>query len=166
MIEAHISGRNYSLTQDPESGQWSIDGKAIAADVQTTSDGGLHMLVDGRSVHVRVEEGEGKSRIVEVNGHRFEVDLKDHYDRLLDQLGMSRTDDVADQDLKAPMPGKVLEINVAVGQSVAKGDALLILEAMKMENVIKAPADATVLSVHCVQGEAVEKNAVLIAFEA
>lgn len=164
MIEAHISGRSYSLTQDKENGQWSLDGTPVTADVQPSSDGGLHMLVDGRSVHVRVEEGEGKMRIVEVNGHRFEVNLKDHYDRLLDQLGMSRTDDVADQDLKAPMPGKVLSITVTEGQVVSKGDPLLILEAMKMENVIKAPADAVVGSILCTQGAAVEKNTVLIAF--
>ena len=63
------------------------------------------------------------------------------------------------------MPGKVLSVEVVPGQSVSKGDALLILEAMKMENVIKAPQDAVVKEVNCKQGEAVEKGVVLVGFE-
>ena len=67
--------------------------------------------------------------------------------------------------LKAPMPGKVLEVMVEVGQEVAKGEGLLILEAMKMENVLKAEDGGIVKSVNVSVGEAVEKNNVLIEFE-
>ena len=165
MIEAHISGRVYQLEHDADSGQWTVNGSPVSVDVEHLADGSRHLLVDGRSVHVRSEAGEGKSSVVEVNGQRFEVALKDHYDRLLDQLGMARGADAAQGDLKAPMPGKVLSVEVVPGQSVSKGDALLILEAMKMENVIKAPQDAVVKEVNCKQGEAVEKGVVLVGFE-
>jgi biotin carboxyl carrier protein len=63
------------------------------------------------------------------------------------------------------MPGMVLSVSVAEGQQVQKGDPLLVLEAMKMENVIKSPGEGTVKSIAVKAGAAVEKNALLIRFE-
>jgi biotin carboxyl carrier protein len=63
------------------------------------------------------------------------------------------------------MPGKVLDILITKGQAVAKGDGLLILEAMKMENLLKAEQDGTIKSVNVSVGEAVEKNNILIDFD-
>ena len=61
----------------------------------------------------------------------------------------------------APMPGTILKVNVAQGAAVKKGDVLMVLEAMKMENEIMAPADGTVASVNVAQGASVEAGAVL-----
>ncbi len=63
--------------------------------------------------------------------------------------------------VKAPMPGTILKVNVTAGQSVKKGDILMILEAMKMENEILAQADGTVVSVNVQSGSAVETGALL-----
>ena len=65
------------------------------------------------------------------------------------------------QTIAAPMPGTILKVNVSNGQAVKKGDVLMILEAMKMENEILAPCDATVASVNVAQGTSVESGAVL-----
>ena len=65
------------------------------------------------------------------------------------------------QTITAPMPGTILKVNVANGQAVKKGDVLMVLEAMKMENEIMAPADATVASVNINAGASVEAGAVL-----
>ena len=65
------------------------------------------------------------------------------------------------QTINAPMPGTILKVNVSNGQSVKKGDVLMVLEAMKMENEILAPCDATVSSVNVAQGATVESGAVL-----
>jgi biotin carboxyl carrier protein len=62
------------------------------------------------------------------------------------------------------MPGLVHQILISEGQIVKKGDALLILEAMKMENVIKSPADGTATKIRVSKGQNVEKNQVLIQF--
>lgn len=66
------------------------------------------------------------------------------------------------ETVNAPMPGNVLDIKVANGASVKKGDVLIILEAMKMENEIVAPQDGTVASVNTSVGEQVEAGAVLV----
>lgn len=65
------------------------------------------------------------------------------------------------QTISAPMPGTILKVNVSNGQAVKKGDVLMILEAMKMENEILAPCDATVASVNVSQGASVDSGAVL-----
>ena len=62
----------------------------------------------------------------------------------------------------APMPGKVVKVNVSVGQAVKRGEAVLILEAMKMENDIVAPQDGTIASINVSNGDAVESGAVLV----
>ena len=64
--------------------------------------------------------------------------------------------------VKAPMPGNIMKINAKVGASVKKGDVLVVLEAMKMENDICAPADGTVASIEVAQGATVETDAVLV----
>jgi biotin carboxyl carrier protein len=77
----------------------------------------------------------------------------------LDNLNSKKVNEV-----KAPMPGLVLEIRVNVGDAVKKGDAILVLEAMKMENILKSPTDGTVSKINVKKGIAVEKNQVLINF--
>ena len=64
--------------------------------------------------------------------------------------------------VKAPMPGNIIKVNVKPGASVKKGDVLIVLEAMKMENDICAPADGVVASVEVAQGASVETDAVLV----
>ena len=64
--------------------------------------------------------------------------------------------------VKAPMPGNIMKVNVKPGAAVKKGDVLMVLEAMKMENDICAPADGTVASVEVAQGATVETDAVLV----
>ena len=66
--------------------------------------------------------------------------------------------------LDAPMPGNILDVLVSKGDKVAKGDPLLILEAMKMENVIKAPTDVTIQKINVLVGDNVGKNQTLIEF--
>lgn len=109
------------------------------------------------------EEGRATFRI---NGVRKEVRVLDERAQLLEKMGMSARTVVASGDIKAPMPGKVLQVLVNAGDTVEEGQALLVLEAMKMENVIKAIAEGTVLDIPVSPGQAVEKGSLLVAFEA
>ena len=108
---------------------------------------------------------ESKEVIVKVNGTNYSIQLKDRYDDLLKSLGMEGAGAAKLKDLKAPMPGMVLDILVNEGDQVEKDSPLLILEAMKMENVIKSPAQGIVKKVNAIKGNAVEKNNVLIEFQ-
>ena len=63
--------------------------------------------------------------------------------------------------VNAPMPGKILGVKASVGQAVKKGDVVVVLEAMKMENEIVAPQDGTIASINVAVGDSVESGAVL-----
>lgn len=102
---------------------------------------------------------------LKVNGTLYEVDLKDRIDFFLEAQGMTDLTKVVINDLKAPMPGLVLDIKVNAGDDVKEGDALFILEAMKMENVIKSPTHSKIKSINVTKGQAVEKNQLLIEFD-
>lgn len=99
------------------------------------------------------------------NGENIKIQLREPLDDLLKSMGLEDAMTPKVSDVKAPMPGLVLEINVNPGDQVKKGDTIVVLEAMKMENSIKSPTDAVVHSVVVTKGQAVDKNAVLVNFD-
>jgi len=99
------------------------------------------------------------------NHSTHELVFKSDLDLVLDKMGIKRTFEAVNTDVKAPMPGKVLDVVVNVGDEVKKGDAILILEAMKMENVLKAEGDCIIKSVLVENHQSVEKNQVLVELE-
>jgi biotin carboxyl carrier protein len=125
-----------------------------------------HLLHNGNSYNIELikSDPEEKTMLIKINTLRYELKLKDKYDELLHQLGLDNLTVKQVSDVKAPMPGMVLNILVKEGDSVKKGDALLVLEAMKMENIIKASGDAVIKKITAVKGTAVEKNQLLIQF--
>jgi hypothetical protein len=126
--------------------------------------GRFNILYNNRSYSAVVlsADYENKSFAVRIDRHTFNLNVKDRFDLLAEQLGFSAKSSKKANEIKAPMPGMVLSVLVSEGQEVKMGESVLILEAMKMENVIKAPADCTVKHVKVKQGNAVEKNQVLI----
>ena len=144
----------------------SLNGKDYQLDI-TPERNGIHLLKDNQSFRVSYVDMDydTKTFTVQVNGNAYTVEAKDRFDLLLEELGMEDLAGSAINDLKAPMPGLVLSIDVKPGHSVSKGDALVVLEAMKMENVLKAASDAVVKNVAVEIGKAVEKNQILIEFE-
>jgi biotin carboxyl carrier protein len=127
----------------------------------------FHLIFNHKSYTVEILEVESESKNISIklNGNVYSFSVKDRFDLLLEQMGMSANAGAKLAELKAPMPGLVLTIAVEIGQEVKKGDSLLVLEAMKMENVIKSPADVKIKSIAISKGQAVEKNQLLISFE-
>jgi biotin carboxyl carrier protein len=107
----------------------------------------------------------GKTLRIEIEGETFEVEVKDALDQMLENMGFNKIAGKHIKELKAPMPGLVLNIAVTEGQQVLAGDRILILEAMKMENSILIPADATIKRIAVVAGQAVEKGQVLVELD-
>ena len=103
--------------------------------------------------------------LVRVNGVERQLQVLDRQKLLLDSLGMNSAESGVEMEVFAPMPGKVLSIEVSNNETVEEGQALLVLEAMKMENVIRAPRAGVIASVDASAGQAVEKGAALVTYE-
>jgi biotin carboxyl carrier protein len=145
----------------------TANGENFTIDIVKQSENGWHLLHENKSYNIQIAKAdiENKAFVISVNGMDYEVKAKDDFDLLLDKMGLSNLTQTKVNNLKAPMPGLVLEILVEAGQTVEKGTQLLILEAMKMENVLKSPAEGVVKKIEVVKGQAVEKNFVLLTFE-
>ena len=144
-----------------------INGSLANYDLIKESATKFHMIKDNKSYNLEVLESNNaqKEFIIKVNGNEYELKATDKYDELLSKMGIYRGAAAKVNELKAPMPGLVFDIKVEVGQEVAEGEPLMILEAMKMENVLKSPADVVIKSIEIKKQEAVEKNQVLIKFD-
>jgi biotin carboxyl carrier protein len=103
-----------------------------------------------------------KTMTLRINGRTYLAQAEDELDILLKQLGMGAGASAKVNNIKAPMPGLILQLLVTEGQTIQKGDSLLILEAMKMENVIKSPGEGVVKTIKVTQGSPVDKNQILI----
>lgn len=143
-----------------------IVGKSGEFNLSILGERSFHVIYEGGSYSVTVVKVNitEKSVSLLVNGKKATVKLSTELDQLLQRLGMENVGAGKAKDLTAPMPGLIHSILVEEGADVKKGEALLILEAMKMENVIKAQADASVGSIKVKPGDSVEKGELLIAF--
>src|SRR6056297_3630883 len=92
-----------------------------------------------------------------LDGHWYEVDVRNEQDLLLDRLGFKRAGEIGEGELNAPMPGKILEVLVSEGDDVELGEPVAILEAMKMENELKAPIKGTITSISVSEGDSLDK---------
>jgi len=95
---------------------------------------------------------------------KFSVQIEDDFDMLLSKMGMDKQAADKVYEIKSPMPGLVLEIKVKEGNHVEEGQPLMVLEAMKMENVIASPNEGVVSKVEVEVQQKVDKNHVLIRF--
>jgi biotin carboxyl carrier protein len=120
-----------------------------------------------RNIRLELLEGPDTSGHLrfKVNGIEQHVQVVDKRTLLLEKMGMDTGAVAVEDDVKAPMPGKVLSVEVAVGDVVEEGAALLVLEAMKMENVLRSSREGVVSSVEVMAGDAIEKGAILLVYE-
>lgn len=136
-------------------------------DAAPISEKAFHVLDGSQSYHVEIVETDfvAKKMTLEVNGNKYDIAIKDTYDQLVKEMGLAIGNTQKLKNIKAPMPGLIIDILVEPGQTVEKGDALLILEAMKMENVLKAEGEGVVKSIEIGKGTAVDKGQVIIEME-
>lgn len=138
-----------------------------AMDCVQTGENALHVLKGTHSYEVKVLHSDfpGKRLTISVNGNVYEAEISDPFDQLVNKMGLSLASHHKIDAVRAPMPGLVLQLLVSPGEEVKKGDALIILEAMKMENVIKAPADGVVGLITVLKGQPVDKGQILIRMD-
>lgn len=124
------------------------------------------VIYQNKSYEISISKVDKETKTISltIDGISTQVKCSDKMDLLLEKMGITNTTVQKLTVLKSPMPGLVIEWFVKEGDEVKTGDKLLILEAMKMENVIKSTGDGIIKKLHVNKGVTVEKNQVLIDF--
>ena len=138
-----------------------------AIDLLQKSPAEFNLLKEHGSINAVIIKADqsAKKQTIEIEGEKFDIRIKDELDQMLDRMGLNSVAGKQIKEVKAPMPGLVLEIAVSEGQQVREGDKVLILVAMKMENSIMINTDATIKRIAVSAGEAVEKGQVLVELD-
>ena len=144
----------------------SINGKVYKIDARSIDNEQIYsFLMNDHSYEIfasRIDNGYD----VLVSGERHEVIVEDEYTQRLTQLGGSTRAPRGDAQVKAPMPGLVVAVRAVEGDSVKKGQSIIILEAMKMENELRAPFNGLVKSVKVTAGQTVDQGQLLMVIAA
>jgi acetyl/propionyl-CoA carboxylase alpha subunit len=166
MLKAKLNNKSYEV--DFDNGRPILNGSPLSWDLTRINDTTFHILHNNKSYSAELVQLDKATKTIKlkINGMVQAVELKDRYDLLLEKMGINGSAASKLNSVKAPMPGLIVKINVAAGDVVRSGDALIVLEAMKMENVIKSSGEATVSQVKIKKGDSVEKGQVLIEFKA
>ena len=163
MYKVNIGTKEFAVEYDAS--HQKVNGKPFQLDMISFGEGRFHLINGAKTYTAEVMEADPvlKSFTLRVNNAVVTLNVRDKYDDLLKEMGIDVAAGKKVNEMKAPMPGLVLNVLVTDGQQVCKGDAVLVLEAMKMENIIKAPADGFVKKVAVKKGDKVEKNQVMIS---
>ncbi len=140
---------------------------ARSLDIHKIDDHSFHVIKNNICYSVNLIDKLSNSEYkIRVNNVLKVVKLSNSVEQLIDKMGLAAKGNKIIREIKAPMPGLVLKIMAAKDQEVIKGQNILILEAMKMENVISSPVDGIIESISLTMGQSVEKNQVLVTFKA
>lgn len=143
-----------------------VNQNPVTWDLKWIGDRNVHLIRGNESIEAELLSFDRETKTIQIRlGFKTAtLQVKDRFDNLLEQMGMNAEGSGAIKNIKAPMPGLILDLKVKPGDEVKKGDVVLILEAMKMENIIKSPGDGIVKEVKVSLKQSVEKNQVLIQF--
>ncbi len=168
MLTAKINDKEYKIEfSNNNLSEGKINDKNFILDIEKETEHSLHVISDNVSYKVTITDinTDTKNVKLKINNKKYDVTLTDELDRMLKTMGIKSKSGQAKKELKAPMPGLVVNIPVKKGDFVKQGETLLVLEAMKMENNLKAEHDLTIKDIKTEKGNSVEKNEVLIIFE-
>lgn len=163
ILETTFKNKTYKVDIDTDASVFNVNGnKQSGYSIEPLAEGRYLLRIGYHTYTIDSVTVNGKEVEFTLNGQWFTANVRNEQDLLLDRLGFKTSMSAGENLLKAPMPGKILEILCEEGQQLDEGDALIILEAMKMENELKAPVSGSVVSVKVKEGQTVEKNQLLI----
>lgn len=154
------------FTLEEKGAQTFLNDKPVHFQVMERSEQHIILTKDNQLHKVALVDYSENHLTLSINGKKCKVDRIDPISDTLMKLGMNASSQKKSiKEIKAPMPGSILGLSVSEKDQVKKGDPLLVLEAMKMENVIQAPGDGTIRKILVGEKESVEKGQVLITFD-
>ncbi len=136
-------------------------------DLIKTGDRAFHLLKDGVSYHINIIDSDFNkgTYTISVNGSEHHTVIHTPLDEVIKKMGFASNGNKNIDSITAPMPGLILDILVEEGQEVNEEDQLVILEAMKMENIITSPRSGVIKKIGVSKGDAVDKKQLLIEFQ-
>ena len=141
----------------------SVDGKIYEVDFEAVSGQPVYSLIlDGKSHESYVAAGDNDWQVL-IRGRLFPVTVEDEREKRLRSAAGGGVAETGEFLMRAPMPGLVVAVPVSEGQSIQKGQVLIILESMKMQNELKSPKDGTVGRIRVKAGETVEQKQTLLS---
>lgn len=157
---------NYLITVNKEELQCSTS-DVDSLDSILVNENTLHVLDKNSAFDVEIIHSNflNKTVTLSINGNIYDVKLEDEYDQQIKKMGLLAVTTQKLNEVKAPMPGLIVDVLVEVGQEVIEGTPLLVLSAMKMENVILAQGEGVIKSVKVKKDDAVEKGQLIIEME-
>jgi len=157
-----VIGKEYSI-EILDDHHLNLDGQDLEVDFGTIANQPVYsLIIDGKSYEAYVYPGDDDFQVL-LKGHSFSVKVEDEREKRLRAAGGSTVSASSDFHLKSPMPGMVVALPVSEGQTVTKGQVLVILESMKMQNELKSPRDGTLSRVKVKPGDRVEQRQTLLS---
>lgn len=157
-----IEGKEYQIEVVDEH-HVRVGERLLAVNFESVSGQPVYSLIlDGKSFESYVYQGEEDWQVL-LRGHLFQVKVEDEREKRLKAAAGGGVVEGGEFKLKAPMPGLVVSIPVSEGQEITKGQVLVILESMKMQNELKAPRDGKVDRIRVKTGESVEQKQTLLS---
>ena len=143
-----------------------VNGKEYNYDYKFLNENILILRSNNKNYYFTISEDEDEGyTVIELNSKKYKILSKSELDLLLEKISVNKSDSKEKKEIVSPMPGIISKLNVTEGQKVSKGDVLLVLEAMKMENEIKAKKDCIIKKVSVSEKKSVEKNELLLLLE-
>ena len=163
MAQIEVNNSNFEIHNIAD--RLVLNDSNLDYDIIILPNGDYHMTLDNKSYTIKVLDKNTSTGnlTVLINGRTISTTLQNKLAKLLKSMGMESGKRKL-KELKAPMPGLVLNVLIQVGDEVTEGQELIILEAMKMENAIKSPQDGIIQSIAVQNQDKVEKNQILIEF--
>ena len=141
--------------------------EAEALDMVKLDDTNFHVLQNNQAYAINLlqTDFQNKTLKVSVNGNTYDIKIEDEYDQLVEKMGLLSVTSQKVNSIKAPMPGLIIDIMIKEGQEISEGTPLLVLSAMKMENIILSQGDGVIKTIAIQKNDTVEKGQLIIEME-
>jgi biotin carboxyl carrier protein len=160
----YVNDKKLSINLIDE-GKFLVNGKEFFCELLPIADNSYILRVNNKFCEISALKNGNENFLITYDGKLFETTVKSKLQEKADQIIQNKIGTKKILEIKAPMPGMILKITKKVGDKIQKGETVLILEAMKMENDLRAPLTGSIKEIYIDEGTAVEKGMILFSME-